>query len=587
MKNLSRALGFLKKYWLTAVGALLSLLIVNAANLYSPQLIRTLIDDGITGKNMEQIWLVAGLLLAVALGRGLFNFLQGYLTEVTSQGVAYELRNIIFTKLQHLSFSYHDQAQTGKLMTRMTSDVEMVRGFVSGGLIQLVSALVLLVGTLIILFSMNAFLTLIFLLMIPLIGVVFVFFVRNVMPLSQRVQKKLGVLNTVLQENLAGIRVVKAFAREDFELNRFSTANQDLLSENVTLLKLFSTYFPLIFMIANLGIVGVIWAGGAQVIGDKMSLGELVAFINYQQYLLMPIFMLGFIGSALSRAEVSAQRLYEVIDAQSEVQDRPDAIELGKVEGKVAFEDVSFRYAGGEQDVIQNITFDVKPNQTVAILGNTGSGKSSIINLIPRFYDVTQGRVTIDDQDIRSYTISSLRKQIGIVLQETTLFSGTIRENIAYGKTDASLEEIQEAARIAQAHDFILDMPDGYDTLIGERGVGLSGGQKQRIAIARAILLDPRILIMDDSTSSVDAETEYKIQTALEHLKTGRTTFVIAQRISTVRNADLIILLDQGRLVGQGTHADLLNCCELYADILQSQFGDRVDFINAVEEAVK
>ncbi len=586
MKGIRRIIGYTRGYWKTAFGALFSLLIVNAANLYSPQLLRQLIDDGISGLNMQVIWQVSLLLVLVALGRGIFNFLQSYWSEATSQGIAYELRNVIFERLQNLSFSYHDQAQTGKLMTRMTSDVEMVRTFAGNGLLQLVSALVLLIGTLIILFSMSVVLTLIFLAMLPFIGIVMAIFIRQMMPLAKVVQEKLGKLNTVLQENLAGIRVVKAFAREDFEQDRFSESNEDLRQQNVRLISIFSNFFPLIFMIANLGTVGVVWIGGLNVIGETLTLGELVAFLGYQGFFLMPIFMFGFIGSALSRAEASAERLFEVIDAQSDVQDKPDAITLPLVKGNVAFEDVAFRYAGSETDVVSGLSFEVQPNQTVAVMGKTGSGKSSIINLIPRFYDVSNGRVLIDGHDVRDVTIESLRQQIGIVLQETTLFTGTIRENIAYGRPEATQEEVEAAAKIAQAHDFILQQPQGYDTPIGERGVGLSGGQKQRIAIARTLLLDPRILILDDSTSSVDAETEWKIQQALEDLRQGRTSFVIAQRISTVRNADLILLLDEGKLAASGTHTELMQTSELYTEILETQFGNRAELTAAVEEEV-
>ncbi len=587
MKGIRRALQYLRKYSLPAAGAFFSLLVVNAANLYTPQLLRQVIDEGITSMNMGRIWTLAGFLVLVAALRGVFNFLQGYLSEVTSQGIAYELRNAIFDRLQRLSFSYHDQSQTGKLMTRMTSDVELVRMFVGNGLLHLVSALLLLVGTLIILFSMNALLTGIFLLMIPPIMLVFFLFVRGIMPLSKSVQQKLGELNAVLQENLAGIRVVKAFAREDYEHQRFGVRNSEYLEENLKLIRLFSSNFPLIFFIANLGVVGVVWVGGGQVIRGVMSLGELVAFVGYQGFFLMPVFMLGFIGSAMSRAEASAQRIFEVMDAELEVKNKPGAQALPAIQGKVSFEGVSFRYAGSEQDVISDISFEVQPNQTVAILGRTGSGKSTIINLIPRFYDVTQGRLCIDGVDVRDVTLESLRSQIGIVLQETTLFSGTLRENIAYGRPEASLEEVEEAARAAQVEDFVRELPEGYETLIGERGVGLSGGQKQRVAIARALLVNPRILIMDDSTSSVDSETEYKIQQALEKLRQGRTTFVIAQRISTVRNADLILLLDQGKLVAQGTHKELMDCCEIYAELLATQFGDQAELEAALEEAVR
>jgi ATP-binding cassette subfamily B protein len=582
MKGIRRVFRYVAAYWLTALGAFVSLMLVNGTNLYAPQLLRQLIDQGITPGDMQVIWTTAALLVGVALVRGVFNFLQSYWSEVTSQGIAYELRNAIFEKLQTLSFSYHDQSQTGKLMTRMTSDVDLVRMFAGNGLLQLISALVLLVGTLIILFSMSVILTLIFLAMLPFIAVIFGLFIRKVMPLSKTVQVKLQNLNTVLQENLAGIRVVKAFAREDYERDRFAGSNTELLTENVNLIRVFASFFPVIFLVANLGTVGVVWAGGLQVIGQTLTLGELVAFISYQGFFLMPIFMLGMIGSMLSRAEASAERIFEVIDAANEIEDKPGAVPLPPVRGQVTFENVSFRYAGAEQNVICDISFHALPEQTVAILGKTGSGKSSIINLIPRFYDVTEGRVLIDGMDVRDVTIESLRAQIGIVLQESTLFTGSIRDNISYGRPGASFDDVTAAAKIAQAHDFILDQPNGYDTLIGERGVGLSGGQKQRIAIARTLLINPRILILDDSTSSVDAETEYKLQQALEELRQGRTSFVIAQRISTVRNADLILLLDDGKLIASGTHQELLQSSEAYTEILETQFGDHAEVAAAV-----
>jgi ATP-binding cassette, subfamily B, multidrug efflux pump len=586
MTGLRRMFVYLARYWAPALGAFASLLLVNAGNLVSPRLLGILIDDGILPLQMAVVWQVALWLVLIAIARGVFNFLQGYLAETASQGVAFELRNAIFTKLQTLSFSYHDRAQTGKLMTRMTSDVELVRGFIGNGLIQLVSAILLLIGTLVILFSMNWALTLILLVMFPAIGYIFVVFVKSVMPMSKEVQQKLGALNTVLQENLAGMRIVKAFAREEYESERFYGRNLDLLDSNIKLIRLFATYFPLIFLISNLGVVAVLAFGGWQSILGNLTLGQLVAFIGYLNYLLMPIFMMGMLGAMLSRAEASAQRVFEVLDAESEVRDRPGAVELPPVQGKVEFENVSFRYIGAESDVVSELSFSAEPGQTIAILGQTGAGKSSIINLIPRFYDVTAGAVKIDGHDVREVTLDSLRKQIGIVLQETTLFSGSIRENIAYGKPDATLDEVVAAAKAAQAHDFILEQPDGYETIIGERGIGLSGGQKQRVAIARALLLNPRILIMDDSTSAVDAETEYKIQQALDELMQGRTSFVIAQRISTVRNADKILVLEQGKLAAEGTHQELIQTSELYVEILETQFDDHTEIVAAVEGSV-
>jgi ATP-binding cassette subfamily B protein len=331
----------------------------------------------------------------------------------------------------------------------------------------------------------------------------------------------------------------------------------------------------------------VVWFGGLQVIGESLSMGELVAFLGYVNFLLMPIFMIGMIGSMLGRAEASAQRIFEVIDTQSDVQNRADAIPLPPIKGRVAFNDVSFRYFSSGENVLCNVSFTAEPGQVIAIMGKTGAGKSSIINLIPRFYDVTSGRVTIDSYDVRQVTLDSLRSQVGIVLQETTLFSGTIRENIAYGRPEATLEEVMAAAKAAQAHEFIMETPGGYDTEVGERGVGLSSGQKQRVAIARTLLVDPRILILDDSTSSVDAETEYKIQQALQQLMIGRTSFIIAQRISTVRNANLILLLDNGNLVAQGSHEELMRTSELYADILETQFGEHAELLAVVEEELE
>jgi ATP-binding cassette, subfamily B, multidrug efflux pump len=585
MKNINKALVYLKNYRWVALGAMISLLLVNVASLLSPQLLRILIDDGISAKDLRKVWLIAGLLVLIALVRGVFNFLQGYWSEVASQGIAYEMRNIIFEKLQNLSFSYHDRAQTGKLMTRMTSDVDLVRNYIGRGLLQLISAVLMFLGTLTILLIMNWRLTMILVAIVPIIGVIFGIFVKQFMPLSRKVQEELGKLTSILQENLSGMRIVKAFAREEFEIERYEVQNQTLLEKSIALVSAFSNLFPVIFLLANLGVLGVVWVGGLQVIGGELSLGVLVAFIGYQIFLLMPIFMLGFIGAMLSRASASADRLFEVIDFESEIIEKADAITLSEPKGSVRFEQVSFRYIGAEHDALHEISFEAKPNQTVAILGQTGSGKSTIINLIPRFYDVSGGAVLLDGVDVRDVTLDSLRSHIGIVLQETTLFSGTIRENIAYGKSDASQEAVEEAAKIAQAHEFIVLLPKGYDTEVGERGVGLSGGQKQRIAIARAIIMNPKVLIMDDSTSSVDAETEYKIQAALETLRQNRTTFVIAQKISTIRNADLILILDQGELAAIGRHEALVRTSELYAEILDTQIGGGSEvLLEALEE---
>ena len=574
MKSLRRALKYLFPYWPTASAAFLSLVLVSATNLAAPQFLRLAIDGGIVRRDWGNILLAAGGLLAVAAFRGVFTFLQGYLSEKSSQGVAYDLRNDIYTKLQNLSFSYHDQAQTGQLMTRVTSDVEMVRQFIGQGFLQLMGALVMLAGSAAVLFAMNWRLALVSLTIIPCVFLVFFRFVRSVQPLFRLVQQRLGALNTVLQENIAGARVVKAFAREEHEIARFGTANELLLKQNIDVMRATSTTFPVIFFFGNVGTFLVMWYGGNEVIGGTLSLGELVAFNSYLGFLMFPIFILGMIAATMTRAAASAQRVFEVLDAVSEVQDRPGATPLPAIQGRVAFEDVSFRYAGAEHDALSQVSFAAEPGQTVAVVGTTGSGKSTIINLIPRFYDVRSGRVTIDGYDVRDVTLESLRSQIGIVLQETVLFSGTIRENIAYGAPEATQEQLERVAKIAQAHGFILEQPQGYDTRIGEGGVGLSGGQMQRIAIARALLLNPKVLILDDSTSSVDAETEYQIQRAMDKLMVGRTSFIVAQRISTVRNAGLILLLDGAQIVASGTHEELLESSDLYGEIVSSQLRD-------------
>ena len=576
MRSFNRLLHYIRAYLPIALGALISLLLVTAVNLYSPQLVRLLIDDGIAVGSWNGIMMASVGLLLIALARGLFNFLQGYWSEKVSQNVAYDLRNDVYSKLANLSFSYHDQHQTGQLMTRVTSDVEAVRLFFAQGLLQLISAILTLISSAVVLFLTDWRLALASLSTIPVIGLILGVLFFRLFPRFRRVQQMLGQLNTILQENIAGVGVVKAFAAEPYELGRYREGNEALYEESIGVVRLFSFVFPFVFFFANMGTVIVIWYGGNRVISNQLSLGTLVAFNTYLAFLLMPLFQLGFISQLLSRASASSERLVEIIDSENEVKNRPNAKPLGAIEGHVFFDDVRFRYVGGEEDVLQGISFEVEPGQQVAILGMTGSGKSTIINLIPRFYDVTGGNVQIDGQDVRDITLESLRSQIGIVLQETNLISGTIRNNIAFGCPQATDEEIFRVARAAQAHDFIMEQPQGYQTVVGERGVGLSGGQKQRIAIARALLVDPRILIFDDSTSAVDSETEFKIQQALKNLLAGRTSFVIAQRISTVRNADLILVLDQGEIVAHGTHSELMEESPIYAEILGSQLVDDV-----------
>ncbi len=573
---LLRSLRYLGRYRWTALAAFVSLLISTVTMLAVPILFQILIDDGIHARDYDVILRVALALVGVSLVRGLFDFAHGYLGERASQGVAYDLRNALFQKIQRLSFSYHDRAQTGQLMTRATSDVEQLRLFIARGLLMALNAVILILLTGAIIFALNWRLALVMLPILPLALVMFIVFGSLIQPAFRRVQERLEVFNTILQENLTGIRVVKAFAREEDEARRFHTANLALMRQSLRVSALMAFMFPFVFLVSELGQTAITWVGGNFVIEGTLAVGELVAFSSYLLIAFFPIGQLGMIIAMAGQAAASGGRIFEILDAQSEVADRPGAVPLGQVRGRVEFHSVTFRYFSSGEPVLDRVSFVAEPGQTVALLGATGSGKSTIINLIPRFYDVTDGAVRIDGIDVRDVTLDSLRRQIGIVLQETRLFAGTIRDNIAFGRPDATQEQIEAVARAAAAHDFITAFPQGYDTPVGERGVTLSGGQKQRIAIARALLLDPRILILDDSTSSVDLQTELAIQQALDRLMQGRTSFVIAQRISTVLNADQIIVLDRGRVAAIGTHEALLEASEIYADIYQSQLVDDV-----------
>jgi len=570
-----RALGYLRSYKAEASGAFLALILVSAANLVTPQLIAYAIDQGIAPRRLGAILAAVGGLVAAALVRGLFQFLQGYLAERASQGVAYDLRNALFTRIERLGFSYYDSVETGQLVTRLTSDVEQIRTFAGSGVVQLAAAAVMLVGTTVLLISINWQLALVALAIVPAIFLLLLRFVRKIGPLFRQVQQTLGRLNTVLQEDLSGIRVIRTFVREDHESARYRSVNDELLSKNLQTIRAFSNNFPFIFLLGNIGTLLIVLFGGLQVIGNKLSIGELVAFNTYLGFLLFPILTIGFLAAGISRAGASSLRVFEVLDAPLGVEDAPDAKPLPPVSCRVDFDNVHFRYPGSEREILRGVSFTAEPGQTVAILGTTGSGKSTLVNLLPRFYDVTGGSVRLDGHDVRDVTLSSLRSQIGVVLQTSLLFSGSVRDNIAYGRPEATQEEVEAAARAAQADGFIQALPEGYDTVIGERGVGLSGGQRQRIAIARALLIDPRLLILDDSTSAVDAETEAAIQTALDQLMrdSRRTVFVIAQRISTVRDADKILVLDDGGIAAIGTHEELQRDSELYNEILGSQLA--------------
>ncbi len=566
---LKRTYLYLKPYWKHTAGAYIALLAVLAINTFIPQIIRWIIDTGIQGNQPRVLPLAVLLLLGLTLVKGVLTYFQGLFTETASQNVAFDLRNEIQKKLTQLSFSFHDQAETGELLSRAVQDVERVRFLTGRATLRILEGGLMLVITAVILLTMDFKLALMILVTMPLLVFQAVRFGTRFRPLSLQVQKQLALLTTGVEQNLRGSRVVKAYAQEEAEIERFSVTNDEWFRLSNRSAKMQAVNAPLLFLIANLGMVAIIVYGGHQVIQGSLSIGVVVAFISYVGQLVDPVRRLGMIIPAVAIAGSASERIYDILDVTSEVTDSPGALRLKKIEGRVRFEDVSFDF--GKNKILRNVSFDALPGQKIALLGLTGSGKSSIINLIPRFYDPTGGRILVDETDIRDVTLKSLRSQIGIVLQETTLFAATMKENIAFGKEQATDEEVQQAAMAAQAHDFIMEMPDGYNTRVGERGQTLSGGQKQRLAIARAIVLNPRILILDDATSSVDTETEQHIQLALDKLAKGRTTFVIAHRLSTVRDADLILVLDKGIIAARGTHTELLQNSSIYQSIYSQQ----------------
>jgi len=583
---------FVKPHRKASILALLLLLGMVASDLLIPRLTQRIIDEGIARHDVGTIWTTSLMMLGAAILSALFAIANTILSVRVGQGVSADLRSKLVRKVQTFSFGNLDRIQTGQLLVRATSDVNQVQMIVMMSLRILTRAPLWMIGSIIMLILTSPRLALMMSLLMPLIlGLVWLF-ANKVRSLFLMVQEKLDKLNEVLLENLAGVRVVKAFVRVEHENARFDQANSGLMTQTISVMRLLAMLLPTMMNIVNLGVVGVIWFGGNLAVGGDLTVGEVMASINYLSYSLFPMLMLGMMIGPLSAADASAGRILEVLDSTADVQDRPQAWALSDVQsrvlslskGRVAFENVCFSYDGVdyEEAVLKDINLVAEPGQEVAILGATGSGKSSLIHLIPRFYDVTEGRVTLDGVDVRDIPLDALRAQVGIALQETVLFSGTIRDNIRYGRPDAVEEEVVAAAKAAQAHDFITAFPDGYDTLIGQRGVNLSGGQKQRIAIARALLVQPKILILDDSTSSVDVETEAKIQAALDELMIGRTSpsaplrtsFVIAQRISTVLNADKILVLDGGQIAATGTHAELMASSPIYQEIYESQLGD-------------
>jgi ATP-binding cassette subfamily B multidrug efflux pump len=575
LKNpLLRGLSYLKPYWKTALLSIVLLSIAVVVELQIPRLLQTIVDRGIANRNLELIGITALMMIVLALVDAGLSIGNMVLSVRAAQSFAADLRSAVYRRIQKFSFGNLDRFQTGQLIIRLTSDVNAVQMMVMMGLRMFVRAPLMILGSILVMYSVNAELANIILVIMPFTLVISGLFIWKGQPLFLKMQAKLDRLNSVLQENLAGIRVVKAFVRQKHEKERFAAANADLMKQSISVHRFMSFLMPFLFALVNFGVLAVVYFGGLLTIQGRFTVGEILAFSNYLLSSMFPLIFLSMMASQSSSAVASASRIYEVLDFEPRVKDKPDARSLDSVSGRVVFECVSFDYnQDGGEPVLKDVSFTAEPGQTVAILGATGSGKSTLVNLIPRFYDVTGGRITIDGQDLREVTLDSLRSHIGVALQEPILFSGTLRDNIRYGKPEASDEEVIAAAKVAQAHNFIMSFPRGYDTEVGQRGAGLSGGQKQRIAIARAILVKPKILILDDSTSSVDVETEALIQKALETVMQNRTSFIVAQRVSSVLKADKILVLERGRIVAEGRHEKLIETSEIYREIYNSQLG--------------
>ena len=565
-------MGFVKKYWKRLLLAFICMLASLAFSLAIPRLLGEGVDTVLgSGERSRLIWLAVAVLVAGAL-RGISAFGYTYLTELVSQTTAYDIRNALYDKLQRLSFAFHDQAQTGELMSRATADVEATRMFLGRGLGGVLQISILSIGISYLLVSLNWTLALLTIPFLVVVGWRVVIISRRLRPIWLKIQQLMARLGTILEENLTGVRTVKAFAHEQQESKKFSAQATLLYDEHISATRQRALNIPIMMFAITIPIAVILWYGGHQVIAGNLTIGGVTQFILYLGMMAMPVRNLGFLTNIFSRAVSAGQRIFEILDTESMVQEKPGAIELNGVKGEVHFKNVSFSY-DSVAPILKNVSFNVQPGELVALVGGLGSGKSTIAHLIPRFYDVSSGGITIDGIDVRDVTLDSLRRNVGIVQQNTFLFSATIRDNIAYGTVNADMEHIVAVAKAAQLHDFIESLADGYETWVGERGVTLSGGQKQRLVIARTLLINPGILIMDDSTSSVDVETEHLMRQAMDKLIKGRTTFIITHRLSIIKNADLILVLKDGQVVERGRHSELIAANGLYQQIYESQLS--------------